>query len=117
MLIIKVWCLPKLEEEKLQELHKGLVAAAVAVEEFGVHDEHDMVNLFPPDMMSYGLGSEIIVEAMEVAHLPFAPPHAYYRLGRELEGAVRGMFPSAIVHVIVNQGTPMHTRTKSPKLT
>lgn len=99
MPVIKVWCLPKSEEEKLNELHQSIVRAVASVEELGVKDEvevtglfdkpertdeirqrlaeqigkavkgqfpdtelKDITCLFPPDMMQYGLGTEIIIE-------------------------------------------------------
>ncbi|MCR4276094.1 MAG: hypothetical protein NUV90_01790 [Candidatus Parcubacteria bacterium] len=60
--VIKVWCLPKMSEDQLRQLHAEIVAAAISVEMLGLKDENDMVCLFPSDKMSYGLGEEIIIE-------------------------------------------------------
>ncbi len=62
MLIIKVWCLPKLSERALRSLHKRIVKAVLEIKSLNLHSETDMVVLFPMDMMSYGLGSEILIE-------------------------------------------------------
>jgi len=63
MLTIKNWCLPgDLSEDQLKVLHNSIVEAVVSISEVGVRDERDMLNLFPSDMMSYGLGSEVVVE-------------------------------------------------------
>ena len=62
MPVIKVWCLPQMTEEQLNKLHKNIVQAVVGITELGLKDESDMTCLFPPDMMSYGLGEEIVIE-------------------------------------------------------
>ena len=101
MLIVKIWCLPKLDESKLHELHDKIVAAAD--QQFGVGSEKDMMNLFPVDAMSYGLGSEILVEVMEIPRM-----HRTGLACRELLKAfVRilvEMFPEANVHGIMPIG-------------
>jgi phenylpyruvate tautomerase PptA (4-oxalocrotonate tautomerase family) len=62
MPLIKVWCLPKTGERKLNQLFKAIVQAVASVTELGLKDEKSMTVLFPLDMMKYGLGTEIIVE-------------------------------------------------------
>jgi len=114
MLIIKTWCLPKLEEGELQKLHRGLVAAAVAVTEFNVHDENDMVNLFPKDMMSYGLGSEIVVEVAEVGPWLSHSLKVYHELLHGLAETVSQMFPRAKVHVLINENKIKAFVTRPP---
>jgi len=66
MITVKTWCLPKLSEEQLENLHISIVKAAISIPEVGILDESQMLNLFPTDMMSYGLGTEIIVEVSKV---------------------------------------------------
>lgn len=64
MPVVKVWCLPDgLSEDDLRTIHKSIVAEAVA-QNVGIKDETTMTVLFPPDMMKYGLGSEIIIEVL-----------------------------------------------------
>jgi hypothetical protein len=60
--VIKVWNLPKMEEEQLIKLYKEIIAAVVRVKELGLKDENDMTVLFPKDMMSYGLEKKIVIE-------------------------------------------------------
>ena len=100
-LVVKVWCLPRQTEAQLQSLHRALVAATVTPD-IGVKGENDMMVLFPPDMMDYGLGSEILVE---VSHLPAIPPTMPYReyealksqLGTNLKMILEQRFPGAHV--------------------
>jgi hypothetical protein len=96
---ITVWCLPDLNEEKLRELHNKLVAATVGVKELGLKGEGDMLNTFPPDMMKYGLGSEIMVHVAELWDKPERTPEVRNRLALELGEAVESMFPDAVVAV------------------
>lgn len=63
MITVKVWCLPANEtEEQLRELHKSIVRAMQDLPPLEIVDENDMLVLFVPDMMKYGLGNEILVE-------------------------------------------------------
>jgi hypothetical protein len=95
MLVVKVWCLPQMAEEKLRKLHRNIVRAVAYVKALGVQNETQMICLFPQDMMRYGLGEEIVIEVTG---------HDRYQLHRELitrplanslGGAVRKMFPHA----------------------
>ncbi|NTV55631.1 MAG: hypothetical protein HGB37_03695 [Candidatus Moranbacteria bacterium] len=67
MIVNRTWCLPPLDERALNDLHNSIVKAVVSTPSSGVQSERDMLNLFPSDMMSYGLGDEVYVEIM---HLP-----------------------------------------------
>lgn len=62
MLIIKIWCLPNQTEKRLKKLHDSIVKAVTKIKELGLKSEKDLVNLFVPDLMKYGLGTEIIIE-------------------------------------------------------
>jgi len=42
MLVVKAWCLPKLNEPQLNSVHKKLVEAAASISTFGVTGENDM---------------------------------------------------------------------------
>ena len=69
-LVTKVWCLPKEPEEKLQALHRKIVQAVVTgVPNLHLKGEQDMIVLFPTDAMSYGLGSDILVEISNATSL------------------------------------------------
>ena len=62
MLKVKTYCLPAMKQEELLKLHQAIVGAAVKIPELNVKSENDMCNLFVPDLMTYGLGTEIIIE-------------------------------------------------------
>ncbi len=93
MPIIKVWCLPQIEEEKLNSLHKALVRAVSSVEVLGVNNENDMTCLFPTDMMKYGLGTEIIIEVVGIYDKPDRTDEVRKKLAEYLVVAVREQFP------------------------
>lgn len=103
MLVIKLWCLPQVGEEKLRAVHKSVVAAAVSVKELGVGREDDIVTLFPTDAMQYGLGAEIIIE---VSGLPRAVDQERHpvkqQLAERLGIAVHQHFPDAFVNCFMS---------------
>lgn len=101
MPVIKIWCLPKSGEEELKQLHKGLVATAVNIAELGLKDENDMTMLFPPDMMKYGLGSEIIIEVTGLFEKPGRSDAVRNRLAAALGNVVKTHFPEAKVECFV----------------
>ncbi len=93
---ITVWCLPPdTSEEKLRDLHSAIVAAAVGIEELGLKDENDFLNLFPSDMMKYGAGTEIMIQVSELWEKPERTPVVLNRLAKALGEAVRVRFPEA----------------------
>ncbi len=101
MLIVKVWCLPKMSEEQSKTLFSGIVAAAVSTKWLGVKSESGILCLFPPDAMSYGLGSEILIEISGVstrARQEMTPE----ALAEKIGAPVHSMFPRAKVtsHVL-----------------
>jgi hypothetical protein len=101
MPIIKVWCLPHLEEEELNALHKDIVKAVVGIRELGFKDENDMTCLFPSDMMKYGLGSEIIVEISGLFVKPERTASAIDSLAFQVGCAVSRRFQKAKIEVLV----------------
>ncbi len=92
MPVIKVWCLPEIDEPKLNALHKSIVRAVVSVEELGIKDENDMTCLFVPDMMKYGLGSEIVIEVTGLFAKPERTDEVRQRLAERLGQAVKELF-------------------------
>ncbi len=100
MLVIKVWCLPRVTEKKLRKLHKNIVAAVVSVKKLGLKNESDMTCLFPSDMMSYGLGEEIIIEITSTLDHLQRPGTIQQQLAMALGNAVYALgatFPNARV--------------------
>lgn len=63
MHILKVWCLPQgLTQKQLKKLFDDLIGAMKEVPELVVKDERGALILFPADLMTYGLGTEIYAE-------------------------------------------------------
>lgn len=97
MLVIKVWCVPRIGEEKLREFRDKLVHASVSVARLGLREE-DVVVLFPADMRKQGLGEEILIEVTDLAE--DAEHHAVETrnsLAAKLGRCVRKQFPKAAV--------------------
>lgn len=117
MLIIKVWCLPQVGEEKLREVHQSIVQAVVSIKELGLTSEKDMTTLFPTDMMQYGLGTEIIVEVSAILVKPNGGEDLRYQLAESLSQAVRQHFPDACIGCIVNSCVDTYAiwRSGSPR--
>ena len=101
MPIIKVWCLPELEEAELNGLHQDIVKAVVGIRELGFKDENDMTCLFPADMMKYGLGSEIIVEISGLFKKPERTPEVIDSLAFQVGIAVSRRFREAKIERLV----------------
>jgi hypothetical protein len=103
MPVVKVWCLPSGQsEEALNTLHQAIVKAVVSVKELGLKDETNMTNLFPPDQMQYGLGSEIVIEVSGLFVKPERTTTVRTLLARKLGMAVKNLYPEAKVEVFVN---------------
>lgn len=102
MPVIKVWCLPADQtEDDLRRLHQNIVAAVVAVPELGLRNENEMTCLFPPDLMQYGLGSEVIVEVTGLFEKPERTPEVRNRLAQSIGERVKRLYPKAMVEVFV----------------
>jgi len=100
MPIVKVWCLPLMEQKKLWELKKRIKAAVVSVEELELR-ENDITCLFPLDMMSYELGEEIIVEVTGFFETAKRTVDVRTRLARALGQAIFFMFPEAKIECFI----------------
>lgn len=66
MIIVTVSLLPPSPEDSLRELHKKIVQAATGIPDYEIKGEDDMIVRFVPDMMSYGLGTEIVIEILDL---------------------------------------------------
>jgi len=108
MPIIKVWCLPANQtEENLRALHSAIVAAVIEVNELGLKDQNDMTCLFPPDLMKYGLGEEIIIEVTGLFDRPERTDEVRQRLARNVGEAVHLLYPEAKVECLVATINPV----------
>ena len=113
MPVIKVWCLPHHpEQEPLERLHKSIVEAVISVKDFNLASEEDMTCLFPPDSMSYGLGSSIVVE---ISGLPDRGETARHALAEKVGKAVYYLYLNAKVECIIHTANPADGYWKSSK--
>ncbi|MBP6974563.1 MAG: hypothetical protein KBB54_01320 [Candidatus Pacebacteria bacterium] len=94
MPVIKTWCLPKMEEKELHDLHNALVAAVVSIEELGYKSEKDMTLLYPSDLMQYGLGTDIVVEAT-MFEKPMCTSTVKQKLAKALGTVIQQKIPTA----------------------
>jgi hypothetical protein len=99
----------------LNQLHKSLVSAICSIEELGLKSEKDMLFLFPPDMMKYGLGEEVLVEITGLFDKPERTPEIKQRLIRAVAEKVSAFFPKAMVECSVQSAKPEEFVIIDPK--
>jgi hypothetical protein len=116
MPVIKVWCLPKVGERKLNQIFRGIVSAVESVSELGLKGEKDMTVLFPTDMMKYGLGTEIIVEVTGLFVKPERTDEVRQRLAQAIGTTVKGLFPKAMVECFVFPFDPTQGFWTNPRM-
>jgi hypothetical protein len=106
MPIVKVWCLPEHQTEAdLNKLHQAIVLAIIGVKKLGIKNQNDIACLFPPDLMKYGLGDEIIVE-IELPHKPRYADLILQHLAKSLGESVHILYPKAKVECLVEVFNP-----------
>ncbi|MBU2037409.1 hypothetical protein KJ866_04415 [Patescibacteria group bacterium] len=102
-----MWCLPASQDERtLNVLHQIIVRAVTSVKELGLRDENDMTCLFPPDLMSYGLGEEIIIEIGGLFTKPERTPEVCQSLAASVGRAVKSLYSEAKVECFVTSFDP-----------
>ncbi len=107
MPVIKLYCLPAGQsEDGLRKVHKTVVAAVVAIPQLGLRDETDMTVLFVPDLMTYGLGEEIIVEIGGLFKKSERVWEVLQLLARKVGSAVHALYPNAKVECFVQTLNP-----------
>ncbi len=67
--VIKIWCLKEKDEKSLRKIHHEVVKALKPLRHIRVRSEREILVLFPPDLMSYGLGEEIFIEVKFIQEL------------------------------------------------
>lgn len=94
MPIIKIWCLPPNQsEEKLNALHNNIVKAVTGIKELELKSEKDLTNLFVPDLMQYGLGTEIVIEITGLFLKLERTCEVRNRLAKAVGEAVKSLYP------------------------
>jgi hypothetical protein len=103
MPVIKVWCLPQMEEGKLSDLAPSNCWCGQWRQRTRTfRDENDMTTLFPSDLMKYGLGTDIIVEITGLDDKPERTHDVLKRLAKNTGEAVSSFFPDAKVECFVH---------------
>ena len=107
MPVIKVWCLPADQtEENLNRLHQAIVKAVISISELGLKSEKEMTCLFVPDLMSYGLGEEIIIEICGLYDKPERTDNVKQNLSESVGKSVKALYPNARVESFVSTFNP-----------
>jgi hypothetical protein len=92
---VEVKCLPRLSQEKLQELHETLVNIMSSFSETGIKSERNQLNLFQSDLMEYGLGSDI---KFVITDLPPACKKILGDLNVAIHNTMKIRFPGAMIY-------------------
>ena len=103
LIAVRVWPLPlDLTEDQLREIHLALVEAAKSIPFFRIESEQDFTVGFPRDMMAYGLGSDIVIEALcDIENVRSTEGKTIGDLGLALRSAVKRFYPNAKLRSIV----------------
>lgn len=116
MPVIKVWCLPKSTERKLNKVFEDIVKAVEGVPELGLKGKQSMTVLFPPDMMKFGLGTEIIIEVTGLFEKPERTAEVRNRLAESLGKTLKRHFPKAMVECFVFPFDPSQGFWTNPRM-
>ena len=116
MPVIKVWCLPKSTERKLNKVFGSIVKAVESVPELGLKGNKSMTVLFPPDMMKFGLGTEIIIEVTGLFKKPERTAEVRNRLAEHLGKTLKEHFPDAMVECFVFPFNPKKGFWTNPRM-
>lgn len=115
--VVKVWCLPAMRGEELEQLHKDIVDAAVSVGGLHLTNEKDLIVLFPTGQMHYGLGSEILIEYTDVVDKWRRSNGELDELSSRLGNALKQYFPAAFVQSEARNGNEDQSFWTSEKST
>lgn len=94
--VVKLYCLPQMEEERLRLLHRTIVNALSLIQKLGIKSENDLLTLFVPDMMQYGLGTEILAE-VDVSDDPQLGQITCENIARSVGIVLTHEFPDATI--------------------
>lgn len=118
MIVIKVFGLPALSEEKLQSLFCELGNAVEGQTSLGLQARDDIGIHFPLDAMSFRRGSIVNIEVMGLTDRTHAIIHELFS---SLEAVVRGyvtpptMIKSIIVDSSLGESLPPHAGEHRPR--
>lgn len=102
MPVIEIWCLPpNQKEEDLNRLHKTIVSSVLSIRELNLKSEKDMTCLFPPDLMRYGLGDNIVIKIYGLFERPERTGDVLQRLAKNVGAGVSRLYPKSKIECFV----------------
>lgn len=116
MPVIKVWCLPSSSESKLNQVFEDIVKVFEDIPELNLKGTHSMRVLFPPDMMKFGLGTEIIIEVTGLFINLQLGDKIFRRLAERLGKTLKEHFPKAMVQCFVFPFDPSQGFWTDPRM-
>ena len=116
MPVIRVSCLPKCTEAKLKKVFNSIVKAVEGIPELNLKGMHSMTVLFPPDMMKFGLGTEIIIEVIGLFIKRERTPEVRNRLAERLGKTLKEHFPKAMTECFVFPFDPKQGFWTNPRM-
>ncbi|MDP3837105.1 MAG: hypothetical protein Q8Q67_03310 [bacterium] len=78
----------------------------VSITELGLKSENEMTCLFVPDLMSYGLGEEVIVEIGGLYDKPERTEEVRQNLAESVGKSVKDLYPKARVECFISTFNP-----------
>lgn len=87
MPVVKLYCLPHINEKKMNEMYEMITKTIAGIKELKITTD-DITVLFVPDMMEKGLGDEIIVEVSKVLDKPDRTLTVIYKIAESLARAI-----------------------------
>lgn len=106
MPVIRVSCLPEMPPDQLRKLHQDIEDAVLSIKELGLRDGTQVTHLFPPDMLSDGLGEEVIIEVIGLFDKPQRTKAVRQALAEALGKAVEAHFPKARIECFIFPFSP-----------
>jgi hypothetical protein len=122
MLTIKVWCLPRLSQKKLEGLFWDIVEAVGSVKAMtkaGHTGTGNMLVLYPSDKMKLGLGAEVLIEVEGLTDARICNLSVRNELAGRLGLVVEKLLPKAQIDCRIHKpdssmGRWQNTRRKMP---
>ena len=116
MLTIKVWCLPALSQDKLQDMFWEVVDGVGSVESMvkaGHTGPGNMLILFPSDLMKFGLGTEVLIEVTGLTDVSLRNIRDLDELAEKLAKIVHRFVHKGQINCCVHMADPFTWRWQS----
>lgn len=106
MPVIKMWCMPNLDEDGLYRIRKDITSTVLSIPELELKYETDVTCIFIPAMSEYRLNEEIIVEIYGLFEKPERTKEVRERLACKVANVAQAHFPHARVECFVYPFNP-----------